>query len=318
MELEFFRGKRVCVPGATGLVGSYVVKELVESGAVVRALRHDRQANEYTNMAKQVAYCNLAIPGQALSAVSEIDVVVSCAGLTGGVGMGGVGPVGPATAIAANILHACAAAKVPLLGFLSSTTVYAPSEHPVFEEESFIVPPYPLYAGIGESKRYLEKLHRFYAKKTGIQVAIVRPSGAYGRYDNFDQSSSHVVPGLLNRALALKPGEPFEVWGDGGDIRDLVHAADVARGFLLAIAKAPTCDPINLASGVGTTTGELARMVLDVVGSKAEIVFNPDKPTALRKRLVSVEKARSLLGFEAQWGLKEGLADTVQWLREQR
>jgi nucleoside-diphosphate-sugar epimerase len=57
-------------------------------------------------------------------------------------------------------------------------------------------------------------------------------------------------------------------------------------------------------------------MVLEAVGSTADIVFRPDKPTALKKRLVAVGKARRLLGFEAKIGLPEGLADTARWLRE--
>src|SRR5260370_8333018 len=99
-------------------------------------------------------------------------------------------------------------------------------------------------------------------EKTGIKIAIVRPSGAYGRYDNFDQSTSHVVPGLINRALALKPGEPFEVWGDGLGVRDLIHAEDVARGFFLAISKSPNSDPINLASARRPTPAKPPQCIL--------------------------------------------------------
>src|SRR5258708_27829237 len=135
MSVDFYRGKKVCVTGACGLIGSYVTKLLVESEAKVRALTHKRPANEYTKMAHQVAFCDLTVPGQVHPAMQDVDVVVSCAGKTGGVGLNSIDPVGPATAIAVNVLHACHLAKVPLLGFLSSTTVYSPSEYPVVEDE---------------------------------------------------------------------------------------------------------------------------------------------------------------------------------------
>jgi GDP-L-fucose synthase len=335
-ELDWYRGKRVAVLGATGLIGSHCVKVLKESGAWVRAVWHMRPPNEYTRLADVVSRGSLNDPAQSYDVFRGpdgvyghdvyggkrpgncVDVVVSCAGITGGIGLTKVDPisyVGPATAMACNIIHACHLAKVRC-GFLSSTTVYTPREVPVVEYlagSEFDL--YPAYRGIGQSKRFLEGLCRYYHETVGLEVAIVRPSGAYGRFDNFDEGTSHVVPGMINRAMRLKPGEKFEVWGDGGDVRDLVHAEDVARGYLLAIAKKPDADPVNLASGVGITTGELARRVLEAVGSGAELEFRPDKPTALRKRLVSIEKARKELGYEPRVSLEAGLRDTVEWRR---
>lgn len=238
--LDYYRGKRVAVLGATGLIGSYCVEQLLHAGAVVQAISHRRQnAGPYLRAPIGGAY-DLADPYQARDAIARCEVVVNCAGITGGVGLTKKDPVsyvGPATAIACNVFDACHRAKARC-GFLSSTTVYTPREVPCVEDflgsEEHL---YPAYRGIGQSKRFLEGLCAYYRETVGLEVAVVRPSGAYGRHDNFDEQTSHVVPGLVNRALALKPGEPFEVWGDGGDVRDIVHARDVARGFLLAIAK---------------------------------------------------------------------------------
>ena len=324
--VPFYNGKRVVVTGATGLIGSYVVKLLKESGARVFAVVHKRPPNEFAVMADDVCQANLMNPRDVREAMigpdrEGVDVVLSCAGITGGVGLTKVDPVsyaGPATNLVINTLHAAHEAKVERFGFLSSTTVYAARETPVEETDELIGDPYPLYYGIGHSKRFLERLCRYYHERTGLKVAIVRPSGAYGRFDNFEEGTSHVIPGMISRALALKNGDPFEVWGDGGDTRDFVHAQDVAMGFLLAVAKTTRGDPINLASGVGITTGELAKTVLQAVGSRAEVRFNTEKLTAMRTRLVSIERAKSTLGFKPSIPLEHGLVDTVRWLKEVR
>jgi GDP-L-fucose synthase len=319
MDLEYYKGKRVVVLGATGLIGSYAVKLLVEVGARVEAHRGPRRdPNEFTNLAgDQPIRSDFLDPEEAEDAVEDCDVCVCCAGITGGVGLAAkdpVGYVGPATTIACNVIHACHLAKVRL-GFLSSTTVYVPSDFSVREDSDTTGPPFPLYAGISYSKRFLEQLCAYYHEKVGLEVAVVRPSGAYGRFDNFDESTSHVVPGLINRARALEPRQPFDVWGDGEDVRDIVHAEDVARGLLLAIAKRPDATPFNIASGVGVTTRDLALKVLEATGKRAGLTFQRDKPTALRSRTVDISKARRELGYEPHISLEDGLKDTVEWLR---
>jgi GDP-L-fucose synthase len=315
--LEWYKDKRVCVTGATGLIGSYVVKLLKESGATVTAMIHHRGPNELVQLADY--YIKNACLEDRDGA--WFDAVMHCAGITGGVAMPQSDPVsyvGPATAMAINVLHACHEAGIQRVGMLSSTTVYAPTPEPCREgvldshDE-----PYPLYRGIAESKRFIEKLCRYYHETTGIGVGIVRPSGAYGRYDNFDERTSHVIPGLINRALRLEPGQPLEIWGDGCDVRDFVHAEDVARGLLLAVALKPDAEPINIASGVAVTTGALASCVMAACGHDPLMIQpNPAKPTALRSRTVDITKAKKLLGFEAQISLEAGIQDTVNWRRQ--
>lgn len=315
----FYAGKKCVVTGASGLIGSYVVKLLKEAGAHVRAICHRRETNDLTTLADEVYWLDLSVPACARDAVRDAEIVMSCAGITGGIGLpaiDAVSYVGPASVITMNTLHACAQEKVKHFGFLSSTTVYAPSGFPV--TESYVNSSeelYPLYRGIGESKRFLEKLCSYYAEKTDLMTAVIRPSGAYGRYDNFDEKTSHVLPGLVNRALALGENEKFEVWGDGEDTRDLVHAEDVARCLLLATEKITDGRPVNAASGQGITTKNLAKAILFLAGKYNTIVTNSTKPSALKTRLVDIALAKSLLGYEPKISLEEGIKDVIEWRR---
>jgi len=311
---DFYRDKRVEGTCASGLIGSYAVELLKESGAHVKAVYHKRERNAFSELADEETVANLLNDQDAKAAIHGAEVVINCAGITGGVGMTKIDPVsyvGPGTALAANVIHACYLEGVERTCFLSSTTVYPPSDQPVSEDRlSMADEPYPLYWGIGWSKRYLEKLCQYYYERVGLKTGIVRPTGAYGRYDNFDEDTSHVFPGMLHRALRER--DRFVVWGDGRDVRDIIHAHDVARGLLLATALAPN-DPINIATGKGISTLDLAKTILKVVGSKAEIVTDSTKPVALRTRLVDISKAQRLLGFAPEIGLEEGTRDTLEW-----
>lgn len=318
--IPFYSGKRCVVTGASGLIGSYVVRLLKNSGAWVRSIYNVRMGSDYSAMADETFSYDLGIRGKARDAVVGAEIVFSCAGITGGIGLTHVDAlsyVGPATAMVINTLHACTEFGVERFGFLSSTTVYAPSEKAVKEEDVGSKKPlFPAYAGIGESKRYLEKLIQYYVDHSSLSAGIVRPSGAYGRFDNFDEKVSHVLPGMVNRALKLGTNELFEIWGDGEDVRDIVHAQDVAHGLLLAVKNSKDgYGPINIASGKPITTMELAKTIISAVGKDNDVITNPTKPSALKTRTVDISKAKKCLGYEPTVSLANGIADVVAWRR---
>jgi len=159
-RLQFFVSRKVLVTGASGLIGSYAVKILREVGAVVTALVHSRPPNDFTKMAHEIEEEDLMRPYNLRDVLKGHSVVVSCAGITGGVALPKQDPVsyvGPASVMVMNTLHAAHLAGVERIGWLSSTTVYPPLDRPVREEDTYLTNElYPLYRGIGKSKRFLE------------------------------------------------------------------------------------------------------------------------------------------------------------------
>ena len=311
---NFFNGKEIAVTGATGLVGSYIVKALAELGANVRAIAHIRPPNEFTNMATQIVKKDLMILSEACEAIRGAEIVIHAGGITGGIPLAINDPgalVAPNAIFISSVIHACAKENVERLAFISSTVVYPALDRPVREEDVWTGDPYPAYFGISWVKRFAEKLCEFYSKSYELKIAILRPTGVYGRYDNFDENVAHVLPAFISRALA--GGDPFVVWGDGNDIRDFLHSSDLAKATLLAVEKYATCDPINVASGQPISTHDLARLVLDLTGSKARLVTDPSKPRALKVRMIDISKAKKVLGFEPSVPLKEGIEDTIEW-----
>ena len=128
---------------------------------------------------------------------------------------------------------------------------------------------------------------------------------------------AHVIPALILKAVERI--SPYEVWGTGDEVRDFLHVQDLARGCLLMLERHAECDPVNIGYGQVVTIGQIVRLILKAADhSDARIVFDASKPTAIPFRMVDTSKAKTLLAFEPEISLEEGLRDTVEWYRRQK
>ncbi len=152
------------------------------------------------------------------------------------------------------------------------------------------------------------------SKKSDLKVAICRPTVVYGSYDDFDPSTSHVIPALIKRAIDKE--NPYVVWGSGEEIRDFLHVKDLVRGCLLLLEKNANSDPVNIGSGREYKIKEIVKIILDLTDNKdIKIEFDNTKPTTIPTRKVNVTKAKEKLGFEMKISLEEGLKETINWYK---
>ncbi|MBC7907955.1 MAG: NAD-dependent epimerase/dehydratase family protein [Rhodospirillaceae bacterium] len=314
--VPFFRGQRCLVAGGTGFVGCHFVEALLAAGAQIRVPVHHRPPLVQDERIEYIA-ADLAQREDCLRVMDGMDMLIHAAG---SVGAAGVAPqdallgMGTNLNLTANLLWAAWGAGISRALVFSSSTGYPAADHAMAEDEFWEGDVHPSYHGYGWMRRYVERLAEFTAQRSKLHVCIVRPGAIYGRHDNFDPRCGHVVPSLIRRAEARE--NPFEVWGTGDEVRDLLHVRDFVRGCLLALEKSGNCDPINIASGQGTSVRELVTRVLAASAHRPDIVFDPSRPTAIPIRLMDIAKARRLLGFAPTISLADGLADTVQWFRE--
>ncbi|MBX9635267.1 MAG: NAD-dependent epimerase/dehydratase family protein [Magnetospirillum sp.] len=313
---SFFAGRRCLVAGGTGFVGSHFVEALLAAGAYVRITTR-RQPPPLTDRRVEIVTADLDRREDCLRAVEGMDMVIHAAG---SVGAAGVAPQDALLGmdanlhLTANLLWAAWTAKVGRMLVFSSSTGYPAADHPVSEDEFWNGPVHPIYHGYGWMRRYVERLAEFTAEKSGMHLAIIRPGAIYGRRDNFDPATCHVIAALIRRAVARE--NPFVVWGSGNEVRDILHVSDFVQGCLLALEKAGNCDPVNIASGEGTSVRDLVNLVLAASGhDNADVRFDASRPTAIPLRLIDISKARRL-GFSPRIALADGLADTIRWLSE--
>jgi len=167
------------------------------------------------------------------------------------------------------------------------------------------------------------KLCESYNRQHGTDYRSVMPTNLYGPSDNFHPENSHVLPALIRRfhEAAQSGAEEVLIWGTGTPRREFLHVDDMAAAslFVLDLPKAdyeantqPMLSHINVGSGIDISILELAQKVAAITGYKGRIVTDPSKPDGTLRKLMDVSRL-ARMGWSAQIGLDQGLAETYQW-----
>ena len=195
--------------------------------------------------------------------------------------------------------------------FLASTSeVYGdPQVHPQPETYWGHVNPIGPRGVYDEAKRFAEAMTMAYHRHHGLEVRIVRIFNTFGPSQRADDGRA--VSNFLVQALR---GDPITIFGDGSQTRSFCYVDDEVRGFL-ALLDSDITGPVNIGNPGEFTIRELAEIVLEVTGSKSELVFEPlpvDDPT---QRQPDLTLARSALGWEPEIPLRTGLERTTEYFR---
>ena len=111
---------------------------------------------------------------------------------------------------------------------------------------------------------------------------------------------------------------PLMVWGSGKQTRSFLYVTDFARGLLEVCEKYPNADALNLGSSEEISIGNLAKLLVELTGAKAKIVFDTSKPDGQPRRTCDTQKAERLIGYKAEVPLRDGLQKTIEWYKSKR
>jgi GDP-L-fucose synthase len=304
----FWRHRRVLVTGGSGFLGSHVMDHLHAlgcDGAVVpRSRRYD--------LTRQDAVARLyddAAP----------DLVIHLAARVGGIG---ANRRNPGTYFYDNLMMGALmieeARRRDVEKFVQVGTICAyPRDTPVPFREEDLWNGYPeeTNAPYGIAKKALLVQLQAYRDQWGLDGIYLLPVNLYGPRDNFDLESGHVIPALIRRMLEARDTGAGEVvlWGTGAATREFLHVEDAARGILLAAEHYHGREPVNLGTGSEISIRGLASLIAELTGYTGRIVYDPSHPDGQPRRCLDTSRARELFGFQAQWPLREGLAETIRW-----
>jgi GDP-L-fucose synthase len=318
-RFDKMENKKILITGGTGFVATNLIKRLLPSNNEITATVHHNSPRIFD---AKINYINADLTNRddCMKVCENQDLVIMCAANTHGAAYMEKNPLAlitPNVLMNALMLEAAYSENVKKFIYISSNTVYPVVDYPVQEEEIFNGPVFEKYFGCGWMKRYGEILCEMYSTKIKdpMQTIIIRPANMYGDYDDFEWETSHVVPALIRRVVERH--DPLEIWGDGSDLKDLIYIEDFIDGLLLAIEKLESFTSVNIATGKTVSIKEVIQYILELEDYKdANIVFNKDKPTMIPKRVLSTEKAKKVLGFEAKHTMKEGLKKTIEWYKK--
>lgn len=215
--------------------------------------------------------------------------------------------------IAANVIHAANEAGVPRPLFLGSTCIYPRlAPQPIPEEALLTGPLEATNEGYALAKIAGLKLCQLFRRQYGRLYHSAMPTNLYGPGDNYHPSHSHVLPALIRRFEEARAAGAKEValWGTGAPLREFLHVDDLAQAALFLLDLADPPDWVNVGSGEEVSIRDLARLVRDATGCRAEIRFDPAMPDGTPRKLCDTSLIRSL-GWAPAIPLAEGIHRTI-------
>jgi GDP-L-fucose synthase len=304
-------GKRVLVTGGAGFLGAPVCQRLDARGAaaVVVPRKADYDLTDESAVRR-------------LFKDARPDVVLHLAAEVGGIG---ANRDNPGRFFYANMtmgLHVIETARnVGVEKFVQVGTVCSyPKFTPVpFSEES-LWNGYPeeTNAPYGIAKKALLVMLAAYRDQYGFPGIFLMPTNLYGPRDNFDPSSSHVIPALIRKCEEARlAGEPsVTCWGTGSASREFLYVDDCAEAIVMATERYDSAAPVNVGVGQEITIRDLVQLIAQVTDFSGEIRWDTSKPDGQPRRVLDTTRAKEEVGFSARTSFADGLRATVDWFRQ--
>jgi dTDP-glucose 4,6-dehydratase len=304
---------RVLVTGAAGFLGSHLTDRLLEEGHSVVGVDNFSTGNP-GNLAHLAAEARFSFEERDICRPFDpgpVDYVFNLASPASppehirlGLETLRVGSIG-----VENTLEIAAACNAGFLHASTSECYGDPLEHPQTEEYWGHVNPVGPRSVYDEAKRFGEALVMAYHRYRGVNTHLARIFNTYG--PRLHPSDGRVISNFIMQALR---GEPLTVYGDGSQTRSFCYVDDLIEG-ILRLSRSSEHSPVNIGNPVEFTILECAQAVLEVTGSKSTLAFASlpqDDPT---RRSPDIAKARTLLGWEPQISLREGLLKSLDFFR---
>lgn len=321
---DFYAGKTVVVVGGAGFVGSRLVEQLIDKGAKIKVIVRPTTSGVPENLAGVAGKIEIVpvdvFNTEALVKVFQgADVVMHLAAVIGGVQFSSARQASIFQENLAPFMKVIEAARLAKVGrFLvcSTACVYpADAVHPTPESEGFRDFPQVTNEGYGMAKRMQEYLGMKYVEEFGMDVRIARPFNCYGPRDDFDPTTSHVIPALIRKVL--KADDSIEVWGDGSATRAFIYVDDFARGLWTVAEKGPIGKAVNVGPDDEISIKELAETIIRLCGKKLTIKWDTSKPSGQQRRGCDTSFAKEVIGFSASISFEDGLKKTIDWFKAQ-
>ncbi len=306
---------RIYVAGHRGLVGSAIEQELVRRGYTNLIIRSHRELDLRDTLAVQRFF-----------AERQPEYVVLAAARVGGILANNTWPadfIRDNLEIQNNVIEASRLAGVTRLLFLGSSCIYPRlCPQPIREDSLLTGPLEPTNRPYALAKIAGIEMCWSYNRQYGTRYLAVMPTNLYGLNDNFDLTSSHVLPALLRKVTEARANaEPaVTVWGTGTPRRELLYSADMAEAcvFLLEIdddryeTLFPATEPplVNIGTGQDISIRELAETICSIVGYTGVLRYDSSKPDGTPRKLLDVSKINAL-GWTARTTLEEGIRRTL-------
>ena len=306
------KDKKIIVTGGAGFLGSHITKMLQDNNEVIapRSKEYDLKDD---NAVKQLFADN-----------KGVNIVIHAAADIGGIGYSSTHSGNQFynnTLINLNIVHESYLAGIEKFVGVGSVCEY-PASSPVPFKESDLWNGYPVVTNdaYGLTKRMLLAQCIAYKRQYGFNFIHLLPVNLYGPKDDFNLSSSHVIPALIRKTVnAIDNHEDnVDIWGTGDESREFLYVEDAARAVVLATELYEKDEPVNLGTGSEITIKELAKLIGEELGYTGRFTYLKNGLGGQQRRMLDVNKAKKEFNFEACVGLHEGIKNTIDYFYQNK
>ena len=299
------KNKRILLTGGAGFFGSYIEEEL-------------KKENPAEIFIPKIEEYDLRYRENIVKVLKDIDIIIHAAGTVSGIG--GIQKL-PATTFYDNAIMAVLMMEEAFRADIEKlVTIGTACSYPKFGKmplkESEIWDGYPeeTNAPYGVAKRLFIAGADAYRNQYGFNTIPLVIFNLYGPRDNFNPETSHVIPALIRKCFH---DEKLVVWGDGSPTRSFLYVKDAAKAVVLATKKYNDSYPINIGTPEETSIKELVYQLVELSEFKGEVVYDTSKPNGQPRRCADVKLAEEKFGFKAQYTLKQGLKETIEWYKSE-
>jgi GDP-L-fucose synthase len=292
---------KIYVAGHGGLVGSSIVRRLESGGYTNVVVRTDAVERFFEK----------EHPEYVLLAAARVGGILANDTLGGDF-------LRDNLLIQTNVIESARQSGAHKLLFLGSSCIYPKrAPQPIKEEYLLTGALEPTNQPYAVAKIAGIEMMRSYRRQFGFRGISVMPTNLYGPGDNFDLTTSHVLPALIRKfhEATISGAREVIVWGTGEPRREFLHVDDLADACVYLMERYDGEDIINIGVGQDLTIRELAQLVQDVVGFRGQIAFDTSKPDGTPRKLLDVTRLQAL-GWRPRIDLQRGVRETYAWFVE--
>jgi GDP-L-fucose synthase len=303
------KGKRVYIAGIHGMVGSAIARRLSALGDV-----------EVLGDSSQELDLRIRSDVKKRLSVLNPDVLVIAAARVGGIKANNDYPVeflNENLEIQLNLMSTAHELGVSRLLFLGSSCIYPKfADQPIDERSLLTGPLEPSNKAYALAKIVGIEQVSAYRREYGMDWISAMPCNLYGPGDYFNDKTSHVIPGLMQRFLAAKTQglEEVTAWGSGNPLREFLHVDDLSDALVFLLENYNEMGHINIGAGSEITIKDLTSLIAKIVGFTGTITWDAEKPDGTPRKILNSDLINSF-GWRAQIELETGLRETFEWMQ---